>query len=78
MASLHAGHSTSLACPYCGHPLTWTTGDWLPAFECDQCGRFPDFGSAAFHRRDDHSRQDDPAARAQPHLPDPEVDPPGS
>jgi endogenous inhibitor of DNA gyrase (YacG/DUF329 family) len=38
-------------CPICRRPLTWASDRWLATFECDRCGQFSDFASAALSTR---------------------------
>jgi len=37
----------TVLCPICRRPLTWAPDRWLATFECERCGQFSDFGSAA-------------------------------
>ncbi len=41
----------TVLCPICRRPLTWACDRWLATFECDRCGQFLDFRSAALSPR---------------------------
>ena len=42
-----AARSEPVLCPICGRPLRSTVAHRLPAFECDRCDQFSDFGGAS-------------------------------
>jgi|RhiMetdeSRZDD1v2_1073273.scaffolds.fasta_scaffold293763_7 endogenous inhibitor of DNA gyrase (YacG/DUF329 family) len=41
----------TLLCPICRRPLRWAPDRWMATFECDRCGQFSDFASAALSSR---------------------------
>jgi len=46
--------SDPVACPICGRPLKSTSDHWLPALECERCGRFSDFGGESLRSEQRH------------------------
>ena len=47
MHSLTPTSPGTVLCPICRRPLTWAPDRWLATFECERCGQFSDFASAA-------------------------------
>src|SRR5438093_86377 len=41
----------TVLCPICRRPLTWAPDRWLGTFDCERCGEFSDFASAAHSPR---------------------------
>jgi hypothetical protein len=47
MPNANAARLEPVPCPICARPLKSTADRWLPAFECERCGQFSDFGDAS-------------------------------